>query len=100
MIKRKEILVKVRVVAENRGIVDNLLNFNNRNMSKVNINSCKEVGQVVEVAVNMIVNGGYEEAIKVIRKLNTFLTNKTLNYKYGYSEIITTPSTYEVTVNE
>lgn len=100
MIKRKEILVKVSVVAENRGIIDNLLNFNNKNMSKLKIDSCKEVGQVVEVAINMSVNGGYEEAIKVIRKLNKFLTNETLNYKYGYSEIRTTPSAYEVTINE
>lgn len=100
MSKRKSTLAKLKVKANNVKIINSLLKFNSRRISKLSINSVENSGAIIEVIVVLTVKGGNKKCFKTIRELNEFLTKENITYEFGYSEITTIPSTYEVIVNE
>lgn len=97
--ENNQMLVKTVVKAENGAICSNLLEFRDSRVTKFKIKSCNRIQEVVEVNVEFVVLGNYEECIDVLRILNNFLTNEELNYRCGYSEIKTIPVQYEVINN-
>ncbi|AQR98207.1 hypothetical protein [Clostridium saccharoperbutylacetonicum] len=99
MHKGQSTLAKLKVKAKNVKIINSLINFNSRKVSKLSINSFNNSGKAIEVIVILTVNGGNEKCLRSIRELNKFLTKENIIYKFGYSEITTIPSTYEVIVN-
>lgn len=100
MHKGKSTLVKLKVKAKNVMIINSLINFNSRKVSKLGISSFNNLGETNEVIVVLTVKGGNKKCFKTIRELNEFLTKENITYEFGYSEITTIPSTYEVIVNE
>lgn len=96
---RNQMLVKAVVIAENGGICANLSEFRDSRVTNFKIKSFDMVQDVVEVNVEFIVLGEYEDSISVLKRLNRFLTNEELNYRCGYCEIKTIPAEYEVVKN-
>lgn len=101
MIKNKitSTSAKIRVKANDIRIINSLLNFNSRKVNKLMISSFNNSGHAIKVIIVLTVKGGNRECFKVIRALNNFLTKENIIHKFGYSEITTIPSTYEVIVN-
>lgn len=100
MSKRKSTLVKLKVKANNVKIINSLLTFNSKRVSKLSIASFNNSGEGIEVIVALIVKGRNQKCFRTIRELNKFLTKENITHEFGYSEITTIPARYEVIANE
>lgn len=102
MIKRKEkkILLNAIVVAENLRIIKSLRKFGRIKICNLEIQEYKENGQTIEIFITLVTKYDYEECIELIKELNQFLVEEETNNKFGFTEIITIPASYEVIENE
>lgn len=98
--KEKKILVNATVVAENLRIFESIRKFSKIKMCNLEIQECKEDEQTVEIFITLVTKYDYQECIELIKELNQFLFEEETNNKFGFTEIITIPASYEVIENE